>query len=433
MLASAMLRILAANDSKASQTLRQLSQRGEHDLARVEPQVRAILQDVQERGDAAVLQYIRQFEHRECENLIMRESRWRQKADLVSSEVRQLLEQAAKRVERYHQHQLDPGFSFSEGGIDLGMRVRPVKAAAIYAPGGKASYPSSVIMSAVPARVAGVQRIVLASPDPSAEVLAAAEISGVTEVLDCGGAQAVAALSFGTSSVPRVDTIVGPGNLYVTCAKKLVYGLVHINSLAGPSEILVVMDKAANPAIAAADLLSQAEHDEDAYPLLICTRREQAEAVCRELEARVQYAKTPDIARASLTRNGIAFVVSDLDEAARFASEIASEHLALNVRDPESVADKVEHAGAIFLGEYTPEAAGDYAAGPSHVLPTGGAVRHSSPLGVYDFLVRTSMIKYSAGALQEQRSLLTGLARLEGFEAHARAVEARFPKASQST
>lgn len=303
--------------------------------------------------------------------------------------------------------------------------MKPVAAAAVYAPGGKARYPSTVLMTAIPATVAGVERIVLITPNPTAEILAAAEVAGVTEVVDAGGAQAIGAVAYGTESVARVDKVVGPGNIYVACAKRLVYGIVDIDSIAGPSEILVVADDGANPEIVAADLLSQAEHDEAAYPMLVTLSRAQAEAVDAALERQLASLPRKDIAGEAVRNNGYCFVVGDLAEAGRAATILAAEHLSLSVADPDSLLVQVGAAGAIFLGYHTPEAAGDYAAGPSHVLPTGGAVRFASPLGVYDFVVRSSLIRYSQAALTEQASLLEDLARLEGLEAHARAVTLR--------
>jgi histidinol dehydrogenase len=286
-------------------------------------------------------------------------------------------------------------------------------------------------MSAIPATVAGVEEIVLATPLAGNEtddmMYAAAHLSGVTAVLDAGGAQAIAALAYGTESVARVDKIVGPGNIYVACAKRLVFGAVSIDGIAGPSEILVVADDSSDPRLVAADLLSQAEHDEAAYPLLVCTSDLMASAVAREVEAQLETLPRAAIARASLEANGHAFVVpsGELARLAFVADTIAAEHLSLHVADPEALFALIRKAGAVFLGPMTPEAAGDYVAGPSHVLPTGGAVRFSSPLGVYDFVTRTSMIEYSRDALAEHAKAITVFARLEGLEAHARAVEAR--------
>jgi len=346
-------------------------------------------------------------------------------ANTVDKGVRQDLEQAADRIRRYHEHQRDPGFRYEESGVQLGMRVRPVAAAGVYAPGGKARYPSTVLMTAIPAAVAGVERIVLATPRPTAEILAAAQIAGVHEVVDAGGAQAIGALAYGTETIGRVDKIVGPGNIYVACAKRLVFGVVDIDSIAGPSEVLVIADQGANPAWVAADLLAQAEHDEDAYPLLITLDRASADAVLAELDVQLAALPRRDIAAVACEHRGHVFVSGSLAEAARVADRLAVEHVCLAVREPEDLLDQIGAAGAVFLGDYTPETAGDYAAGPSHVLPTGGAARFASPLGVYDFVVRTSLIGYRQSALAEQGDLLERLARLEGLEGHALAVTRR--------
>lgn len=407
------------------EALTSLSRRGDEDLARVEPDVRSILDAVREGGDEAVLDYTERFDGRRPSSVRIARDQWSTAAATVHPEVRAALRAAADRIRRYHEHQLEPGFRYEEGGIELGQRVRPVAAAAVYAPGGKARYPSTVLMTAIPATVAGVERIVLVTPNPTPEILAAAEVSGVTEVVDAGGAQAIAAVAYGTESIARVDKVVGPGNIYVACAKRLVFGIVDIDSIAGPSEILVVADDAADPEVVAADLLSQAEHDEAAYPLAVVLSRAQADAVDAALQRQLASLPREAIAAEAVRRNGHCFVVSDLDEAGRAATVLAAEHLSLSVADPDAMLARVGAAGAIFLGYHTPEAAGDYAAGPSHVLPTGGAVRFASPLGVYDFVVRSSLIRYSRPAIDAQADLLEVLARLEGLEAHARAVALR--------
>lgn len=420
-----MLAIYEQGQPGYEDTLRSLSRRGEEDLARVEPEVRAILDEVRERGDEAVLEYTERFDGRRPGSLLLGRDAWQREARGVDPAIRQALATAGDRIRRYHEHQRETGFRYEEDGVELGLRVRPVASAAVYAPGGKARYPSTVLMTAIPATVAGVERIVLITPNPTPEILAAAEVAGVTEVVDAGGAQAIAAVAYGTESVARVDKIVGPGNIYVACAKRLVFGVVDIDSIAGPSEILVVADDGADPAIVAADLLSQAEHDEAAYPLLVTLSSTLAAAVDAALQGQLQSLPRKAIAEAAVRNNGHCFVVSSLAEAARAATLLAPEHLSLSVADPEALLGQIGAAGAIFLGYHTPEAAGDYAAGPSHVLPTGGAVRFASPLGVYDFVVRSSLIRYSRAAIGEQADLLERLARLEGLEAHARAVRLR--------
>ncbi|MFK8002704.1 MAG: histidinol dehydrogenase [Polyangiales bacterium] len=418
-----MLKIVEAGQESYETTVESLSRRGDADLERVEPAVREILSSVRERGDAAIRECAKRFEQRDVGDIVLRD--WRERAARVSPDVRALLVEADARIRAYHEHQVDDGFEYEDQGVRLGQRVRPLASVGVYAPGGKASYPSSVLMCASVASVAGVKRIVLATPNPSDIVLAAAEIAGVHEVIDAGGAQAVGALAFGTESVVAVDKIVGPGNIYVACAKRLVYGRVDIDSIAGPSEILVVADDSADPAIVAADLLSQAEHDEAAYALLITLSRTQADAVIAALETQLAALPRNEIARASLDANGVCLVAGTREEAARVADLLAAEHLALAVEEPREMLKSIGAAGAVFLGYHTPEAAGDYAAGPSHVLPTGGSARFASPLGVYDFMVRTSLIEYSKAALEAQGDLLEGLARLEGLEAHAQAVAKR--------
>lgn len=418
-----------------------LRDRGESDFSRVEPIVRAILDDVKKDGDAAVLRHVERLEKRTPKALFTRSFGGEAALARLSKDAREALEYAAKRIARFHERERSSmfsgdGFRYEEEGVLLGLRARPLAKVGVYAPGGKARYPSSVLMSAVPARVAGVGEIILATPlagDASDDgVLAAAHLAGVTAIVDAGGAQAIGALAFGTASIPRVDKIVGPGNAYVACAKRLVYGAVAIDSIAGPSEILVVADASADPAIVAADLLSQAEHDEDAYPLLVCLSEDFAARVDAELEKQLSDLPRAAIARESLRRNGRAFVVADRDALARAADDIAPEHLALHVDASEAMAAEIRNAGAVFLGALTPEAAGDYVAGPSHVLPTGGVVRFGSPLGVHDFVARTSLIRYSADALRRDERAIGVLARLEGLEAHARAVGIRTKNESRS-
>ena len=415
--------------------LARLEFRGESDFARVEPAVREILAAVRAEGDVAVQRYNERFGRR-APQLVIREYPGAAALARLPADVRSAMELAASRVRAFHMHERDIGFRYDEHGITLGVRVLPVARAGVYAPGGKARYPSSVIMSAVPAHVAGVSEIILATPlagDESDDpIYAAAHLSGVAAIVDAGGAQAIAGLAYGTASIPRVAKIVGPGNLYVACAKRLVFGAVDIDGIAGPSEIVVVADDEADPRLIAADLLSQAEHDEAAYPLLVCSSDLMAGAVRRELEVQLETLPKATIARAALA-NGAAFVAHSRDRMAAVADRLAGEHLALHVMDPDAMLANIPHAGAAFLGSMTPEAMGDYLAGPSHVLPTGGAVRFGSPLGVYDFVTRTSIIRYSAEALARHEHAVCAFARVEGLEAHARAVEARLPRAPRSS
>jgi histidinol dehydrogenase len=412
--------------------LAQLRARGELDFARTEPVVREILDDVKKGGDAAVTKWIEKVEKRSAPRaLVNREYAGKQALARLSTEAREALEEAADRIASFHRREREmlASFRYEEEGVTLGLRVRPLSRVGVYAPGGKARYPSSVLMAAIPAKVAGVEEIVLATPlagDASDDVvLAAAQLAGISAVFDCGGAQAIAALAYGTESVTRVDKIVGPGNAYVACAKRLVYGAVDIDSIAGPSEILVVADSTAEARHVAADLLSQAEHDEDAYALLVTTSAELAASVAREVETQLADLPRASIARESLRRHGLLMIVPDRLTMAAVANGIAAEHLSLQVEAPDVLLDAISHAGAAFVGSLTPEAAGDYVAGPSHVLPTGGAVRFGSPLGVHDFVARTSIIRYGAEALAKQASTICALARLEGLEGHARAVTVR--------
>jgi histidinol dehydrogenase len=413
-----------------AQALSRLSGRGESDLERVEPVVREILAAVRSEGDAALLRFVEKLEQRRPAQILVRDYDGAAALASLPETVRKALELSAARVRRYHEEQKAHllGFGYSEGGVTLENRVLPVERAGVYAPGGKAKYPSSVLMTAIPARVAGVREVILACPQVSVEVRAAAHLAGVTGILDAGGAQAIAALAYGTSSVPRVDKIVGPGNLYVTAAKRLVFGEVDIDMLAGPSEILVIADEQANPRWVAADLISQAEHDEAAYALLLCQSESFVERVRAELQRQLSDLPRRNIAEASLNQNGLALIVRERAELARVATLIGAEHVAVHTDSPREVANGVLRAGAIFVGPMTPEATGDYVAGPSHVLPTGGAVRYGSPLGVYHFLSRTSLISYEASALAEQASQIAAFARAEGLDGHARAVEVRLER-----
>ncbi len=425
------MRIVVEDTPAFDETLAALAVRGDDDLARVEPDVRAILDAVRREGDEAVLRYAERFDARRPDPILRRDYGGAAALARLPLHLREALELAANRIKSFHERQRDAGFRYTEGGITLGCRVRPLDRVAVYAPGGKARYPSSVLMSAIPARTAGVEDILLVTPlagdgGPTDDaLLAAAHLSGVHGVVDLGGAQAIAAVAYGTKTVPKVDKIVGPGNIYVACAKRLVFGTVAIDGVAGPSEILVVCDDEADPRWIAADLLSQAEHDEAAYPLLVCTSGSMAEAIAEELTAQVATLPRRAIAEASLAAHGVAFVVKSRSRLAEVADRLAVEHVSLQTRDPEALLRQIRNAGAIFMGPLTPEAAGDYVAGPSHVLPTGGTVRFGSPLGVYDFYARSSVIGYSAEALLEQGGAIASLARLEGLEAHARAVEVR--------
>lgn len=424
---STLLKRVSYDSPEFATTLGELARRGDGDLSQVEASVRAIVDAVKAEGDAAVHRYVERFENRRPERLLIRDYEGHLALERIPSGIRAALELAAERIRRYHVQQLHRlgGFEFEADGVSLASRVTPLDRVGVYAPGGKALYPSSVLMCAVPARVAGVSEVYLACPQVNLEVRAAAHLAGVTAIVDAGGAQAVAALAYGTQSIPRVDKIVGPGNLYVTAAKRMVYGDVDIDGLAGPSEILVIADHTADPVIVAADLLSQAEHDEAAYPLLLTTSAELVVAVSAELERQLAVLPRRAIAEVSVKSRGLALIVRDRAALATVANSLAAEHVAVQTEAPAELAARIQRAGAIFVGSMTPEAAGDYVAGPSHVLPTGGAARFGAPLGVYDFVSRSSVIHYSEAALRAQADAITTFARAEGLEAHARAVDVR--------
>ncbi len=430
MASTALLRSAREGTGEFDDLLARLERRGDTDLDSVEAVVKEIIAAVRKEGDQALLRYVERFEHRTPKTLLSRDYGGAEALASLSEPVRKALTVAAGRIRRYHEKQAEQlgGFEYEEGGVRLGSRVQAVLRAGLYVPGGKARYPSSVLMCAIPAAVAGVEEIILACPDTCPEVRAACHLSGVNALLDAGGAQAVAALAYGTESVPRVDKLVGPGNLYVAAAKRLVFGEVDIDSIAGPSEILVVADHSADARVVAADLLSQAEHDEAAYPLLVTTSVELAQAV--ELELARQLAEQPRraIAEVSVRERGACLVVAERDSLWRVANRLAAEHVSVQTEQARELAGRIRAAGAIFVGGDTPEAAGDYLAGPSHVLPTGGAARYAAPLGVYDFVSRTSLIEYTKEALAAQADEITAFARVEGLEAHARAVEVRIAR-----
>ena len=408
-----------------------LVNRSNKDLFVQDETVRKILNGVKEKGDAEVLRLTHQFDRHTLplEKIRVTSEEIKAAYNGLNPEELDALKEAANRIRLFHERQKQDSWTYEENGISLGQMVRPLEVAGIYVPGGKASYPSSVLMNAIPAKVAGVERIIMCSPFPEGQtrphVLVAADLAGVTEIFKIGGAQAVAAMAFGTDTIPRVDKIVGPGNIFVALAKRLVFGIVDIDMIAGPSEILIIADHSADPAFVAADLLSQAEHDEDAVPILVTSDENLAEKVGEELEKQVETLSKRDIAKVSLKNNGYSIVAESLSEAVNIANQIAPEHLELSVENPMEWAEKIQNAGAVFLGHYTPEAMGDYLAGPNHVLPTSGTARFSSPLGVYDFIKRTSLISYSKEALEKCYKTVTLLAEMEDLGAHANSVKMR--------
>ncbi len=398
--------------------------------------VRDILKSVRERGDAALVEYTNRLDRMDAksmEELEIPKERLEQALASLSLEQRQALELSAGRVRAYHEHQKGESWSYTEAdGTLLGQQVSPLERAGLYVPGGKAAYPSSVLMNGIPAKVAGVSELIMVVPTPDGEVndlvLAAAAVVGVDRVFALGGAQAVAALAYGTETVPAVDKIVGPGNIFVATAKGMVYGTVGIDMIAGPSEILVVCDGETDPDWIAMDLFSQAEHDEDAQSILVCPDSNFLDRVAEAIERLLPTMERAEIIRTSLEARGAFVKVKDMDEAVEVANFIAPEHLELSVADPEVMAPKIRHAGAIFMGRYTAEALGDYCAGPNHVLPTSRTARFSSPLGVYDFQKRSSLIMFSADGASELGKTASTFARGEGLTAHARSAEYRIKK-----
>ena len=391
-----------------------------------------IVEDVRRRGDAALVEYAVRFDgvRLRPDELRVGEQTLRESAARCDGRVLEAVRASIRNVRAFHEREMFEGWEFEAArGVRLGQRVTPVEAAGLYVPGGTASYPSSVVMNVVPAQVAGVARVAVVTPprtlsDTPAVAATLLELN-VTEVYQIGGAHAVAALAYGTETVPRVDVITGPGNKFVAAAKRLVYGAVGIDSIAGPSEVVVLADESARADFIAADLLAQAEHGEDASAVLVTTDLGLAERVAAEVARQAETLPRRSIVERSLADFGAVFVVGDIAEACEIVNELAPEHLEIMTREPEAAAALVRHAGAIFYGEHTPEAVGDYLAGPNHVLPTGGAARFSSALGVHNFLRRTSVIRYTRAELKETAPLIAALAEAEGLDAHARSAMIR--------
>ena len=399
----------------------------------VESTVADILQQVRSRGDAALVEYSNRFDRRDCDSIsdfCLQTEQLQQALESIDSETRAALETAAERIRDYHSHQLQQSWQYQEDdGTLLGQQITPLERVGIYVPGGKASYPSSVLMNCIPARVAGVEEVIMMVPAPDNQlspiVLAAAAIAGVDRVFTIGGAQAIGALAFGTETVPRVDKIVGPGNIYVATAKRMVFGRVGLDMVAGPSEILVVCDGETDPDWIAMDLFSQAEHDEDAQSILIAWDSDYLDAVYQSIEKLLPEMERRDIIVQSLANRGALIKVADEDEAVSICNRIAPEHLELSVADPQAWLPKIRHAGAIFMGRHSAEALGDYCAGPNHVLPTSATSRFSSPLGVYDFQKRSSIIFCSEHGASDLGRVASVLGRGESLTAHARSAEYR--------
>jgi histidinol dehydrogenase len=425
------MRILESRNKGFKRELKAILAQRREEMTGIEEAVREIIKEVRTNGDNALILYSRQFDGVEIspKEMEVPQKEWGKAAKGMEQEALASLKRAAGRIETFHRHQLAHSWFDTEQGIVRGQVVRPLARAGVYVPGGKAAYPSSLLMNVIPAKVAGVEEIVVMTPPSQTGVnpyiLAAAQVAGADKILRAGGAQAIAALAYGTETVPQVDIIVGPGNAYVTTAKRLLYGVTMVDLVAGPSEILVLSDGSTPPGFAAADLLSQAEHDEMAWPILITPSPQFAQQVEQELAQMTKTLPRQEIITACLERHGIIILVRDLAEGMGVANRIAPEHLELALQDPLRWLGEVQNAGTVFLGPYTPEAVGDYVGGPNHVLPTAGTARFSSPLGVEHFLKRTNILSCSQEALEGLREDVARLARLEGLEAHARAVEMR--------
>jgi histidinol dehydrogenase len=391
----------------------------------IEAAARKTIAKVRAGGDAALRALTAEFDKRQLEAIELPAAEWDKLAARVTPEVRAAIEHAAQRVRTFHERERHASYEISEDGVRVGSRVDPLARIGIYVPGGKARYPSTVIMTAVPARVARVREIVMTTPGPSPETLAAARLAGVDRVFLIGGAQAIAAMAYGTETVPRVDKIVGPGNAYVAAAKRLVFGDVGIDSIAGPTEVVIAADDSVDPRWIAADLLAQAEHDELAVPILIARGKAFADKVAAAVAAQLAELPRRAIATKSLADQGAIFVVDSTDEIVRIVNLLAPEHASLALRDARALAPQITTAGAVFIGAHTPESVGDYIAGPSHVLPTGGSARFASPLGVSDFIKRTSIIEYDAAALGAQADDIERIATVEDLFGHGRAVTIR--------
>lgn len=422
-----MIRIVAQSEPGFAGLVQALCDRAAAIPESIELAARDVIRAVRTGGDEAIRGFTLKFEGRRLEHLELPRTEWQDAPARIDPAVRAALEHAARRVRAFHEREQYPSFEMeSTPGVRVGLRFAPLRRIGIYVPGGKALYPSTVLMTAIPARVAGVGEIIMTTPGASPETLAAAKIAGVDRIFTIGGAQAVAAMAYGTASVPRVDKIVGPGNAYVAAAKRLVFGDVGIDSIAGPTEVVIAADHSADPRCVAADLLAQAEHDELAVPILVMVGSDAAARVVEELRKQLATLPRRDIAEKALRDGGAILVVDTPAQAIDIVNRLAAEHVGLSMADAARWAGEVTTAGALFLGHFTPESVGDYIAGPSHVLPTSGSARFASPLGVADFVKRTSIIEYDAAALRAQAADIERMASVEGLEGHARAVRVRF-------
>lgn len=430
------MRIVRLTADTQKDLLGTLLKRSPNNYSEYEDIVADIIRNVREQGDNAVFDYTKKFDKWDINigNLRVTEAEIDEAFDKVDSRFVEVIKKSASNIEAFHKKQLrNSWIDTKPDGSILGQRILPVAISGVYVPGGKAAYPSSLLMNVIPAKVAGVPRIIMTTPagadgKVNPGTLVAARIAGVNEIYKVGGAQAIAAMAFGTESIPKVDKITGPGNIFVALAKKACFGYVSIDSIAGPSEIMVIADETANPRYVAADLLSQAEHDELASAILITTDEQVAEAVNREIEGFVQELSRAEIIRKSLDHYGYILLADSMEDAIDAANAIASEHLEILTKDPYNVMTKIQNAGAIFLGEYSSEPLGDYYAGPNHILPTNGTARFFSPLSVDDFVKKTSIISYSKEALERAHEDIELFAEKEGLTAHANSIRVRFSK-----
>ena len=409
--------------------LKLLRERASGGSPEIEHKVRAILEDVRINGNKALLKYTKAFDYLTAKSLRITPAEIKKHSKKAEKNVVDALKISAKRIRAFHERQKERSWSFSDKGNLLGQVIRPLERVGVYVPGGKASYPSTVLMSVIPAQVAGVKEIALCVPTPKGEidpyVMAAIDFLGIKEVYRAGGAQAIGAMAYGTETIKKVDKIVGPGNIYVATAKKMVFGEVDIDMIAGPSEILIIADDSANPAFVAADLLSQAEHDELASSILITNSRKLADKVTKELDRQLSELSRKEIAKKSVDNYGAIIITKDIQDAIAISNSIAPEHLEIMTEKPVDLLPMIKNAGAIFLGEWTPEALGDYAAGPNHTLPTGGTARFSSPLGVYDFIKRSSLLNFTKNGFLDLAETVKTIAMAEGLEAHGKTITVR--------
>ena len=430
------MRILQLTEESKENILENLLKRSPNQYDQYQSSVNEILENVKAQGDQAVFDYTRQFDKADIstDNLYVTEEEIKEAYSLVDDKLIETMKKSIQNIRDFHERQMrNSWFETREDGVILGQRITPLESVGVYVPGGKAAYPSSVLMNIIPAHVAGVKRIVMSTP-PGADgkvtpaTLVAAHLAGASEVVKVGGAQAIAALAYGTESIKKVDKIVGPGNIFVALAKKTVYGHVSIDSVAGPSEILVLADETANPRFVAADLLSQAEHDELASAILVTTSKELAEQVSKQVDVFAASLSRKEIITKSIENYGYILVADSMEDAIDVVNEIASEHLEILTKNPFDTMTRIKNAGAIFLGEYSSEPLGDYFAGPNHVLPTNGTAKFFSPLSVDDFIKKSSVISYSKEALEDAHEDIIHFAKAEHLTAHANSIAVRFGK-----